>query len=335
MKQLLKRLICDTLVLSGIDRWGRYRNRHKTLIVMYHGVASNSYDDPIWTQLPTAVFQGQLRFFKNRYRPVSLSQFIQAIKGGKPLPERSVLITFDDGLKNNYTIAFPILQSLNMPAAIFLTTGFIGTGKYLWADELYVLVKKAVSRGIELPSAFSSFSAGKQMSAWETYVAGIERLKRLPDGERQGIMDSLRVAIPHENDAYQNDFSLLDWEEVRTMARSGLIDFGVHTATHKILSKIEPEDEESEIIQPKASLEEQIKKKTESFCYPNGRSGLDFSDRHKEILKRSGYACAFSTDHGLQEAGGDPYAIKRIPAGNDMTSYPSFFKLACAGIFQK
>jgi peptidoglycan/xylan/chitin deacetylase (PgdA/CDA1 family) len=128
---------------------------------------------------------------------------------------------------------------------------------------------------------------------------------------------------------------LLDWEEVRTMQRSKLVEFGVHTATHRILSELKQEEWEREIVAPKRVLERELSTEAATFCFPNGRPLVDFRPEHLDYLRDAGYVCAFTTESALFDLhGGDPMSIGRVAAGNDSTSETDYFRLSTSGAIQ-
>lgn len=319
------------MLLAGLGRYGRFRNRHKLLVIMYHGVTRKRHEDPIWTQLPLHLFEAQIDFLHRYYHPVTLGQVLRSLHGRERLPERAVLLTFDDGLKNNYSVAWPILRAKKIPAVIFLTVDFIGGSAMLWPDELYLLIKGAWEQGVPVPNPLAT-CCSQAGTVWQRYVLLIETMKRMKEGQRLEAMALLSRELPLPASDFAEEFALLNWEEVTTMHHHGLIDYGVHTATHKILSRLSPVELKNEIVSPKKKLEEKLGHEIQAFCYPNGRSNIDFTNHHKELLRREGYVCAFATDHGLHTMNDDPFAIRRIAAGNDMTSYPALFELASAGI---
>ena len=115
------------------------------------------------------------------------------------------------------------------------------------------------------------------------------------------------------------------------MKESGLIDFGVHTANHRIVSELSKDEWEKEIVEPKAKLSQILDCEISSFCYPNGIPGKDFSRDHEDYLNKTGYICAFSTEESLNSRNDDPFCLGRIPTGNDMTSDRDFFSLNASG----
>ncbi len=321
--------------LLSVDSLFRFINRNKLLVVMYHGITQKAYDPPVWTQLPVDQFRRQLDYLQKHYQLVSLSRAIEALCSGKPLPDRAALITFDDGLKNNFTVAFSLLVERAIPAAIFLTADYIGTENILWVDELYLILREAPSQGVSLKCANAAaqkhFQAGQ---IWKSYEILVEELKRSGKGSRDTQMDSLRKTMPVNHNLPTDDFGMLDWNEVRSMHQSGLIEFGVHTATHRILSELTPNEWDEEIAAPKHRLEKEIGATVSAFCYPNGRPNIDFRQEHLEYLHQSGYFCAFTTDSILVNPKSvDPMCIGRIPAGND-GSRMNYFRLNTSGFVE-
>lgn len=114
----------------------------KALIICYHCIK----DDP-WPHLrpaKVADFENQMQYLSKMYNPISLERIAQCIQNGTSLPPKAVAVTFDDGYQDNYKNAYPIIKKYNIPATIFLTTGFIGTGKIPAWDKAYYTSEKAL-----------------------------------------------------------------------------------------------------------------------------------------------------------------------------------------------
>jgi len=321
-------------VLAGVDRLFRYLNRNRLLVVMYHGVTEDSFDPPVWTQLPVETFRHQLLFLRAHYQIVSLTEVVAALRFGGTLPERAALVTFDDGLRNNFSVAFPVLEELAVPAAIFLTVDLIGTDQIFWFDELYLLIMAGGRRRVRLTlpgaGAQGHYQAGELC---EAYHACVEALKLVGVTARQELMATLRRSVPLERGRVPADFRLLDWDQVRHMERSGLVSFGVHTGTHRILSELDLVGIEAELVAPRRRFAEELGREPEAFCFPNGRPGLDFHAAHQDFLRSCGYLCAFTTENALFDwRAGDGLGIGRIAAGNDGLSEPNFFRLNTSGV---
>jgi len=331
----LKRNYARGLICIGMDAVFRFINRRKLLVVMYHGITRRDYEPPIWTQLPVNTFREQLECLRQWYVFVTLDDVVAAVRGERELPPSAALITFDDGLKNNFDVAFPVLCELGIPATIFLTVDLIGTEKILWFDELYFLLRQGYDNKVD--AAFldakvrSDFIDGK---IWDVYCAMVEMLKRCGEKERTACLKNLQERIFLNTLSLQDDFGLLNWEQVCIMRDSGLVSFGVHTASHRILSQLPPSEREEEIAMPRRKLEEFIGTPVLSFCFPNGKPGIDFNNEHLQYIRHCGYVCAFTTENRLFLSGvDDPMTIGRIPAGNDATSLLTLFRLNSSGCF--
>lgn len=108
----------------------------KALIICYHCVKDEAF--PHLRPVKVADFENQMRYLSNVYNPIPLERMAQHIQNGTSLPSKAIAVTFDDGYRDNYENAFPILKNYNIPATVFLTTGFIGTGEIpRWDKEYY------------------------------------------------------------------------------------------------------------------------------------------------------------------------------------------------------
>ncbi|TKB07413.1 polysaccharide deacetylase family protein [Desulforhopalus sp. IMCC35007] len=336
LKTLIKILACKASLSVGLDRLLRYIYRNKLLVVMYHGVTKNIYTPPVWTQLPEDIFEEQIKWLAENFHPISLEEMIRAVQLQEPLPQNSVLVTFDDGLKNNIDVAYPILQKYQVPATIFLTIDFIGTDRFCWVDELYVAIQTAYDKGesLELPLAEAEdFYANG--NSWAAYYVVVEFLKVLPEKSLRGHLSKILSQVTIDRDKYQADFGMMSWEDVRALDSDPLIDFGAHTANHRILTNVPTAALHEELFSSRDRMEKQLGHAITSFCYPNGRLGLDFLEEHMDMLRNGGYTCAFATNRGMFDLSKDNFfAIPRLSVGNDFLSIPSFFKMNASGFVE-
>jgi len=334
IKSVIKGMGCGIAHLAGVDSVLRFKYRKHLLVVMYHGVTRKQYSQPVWTQLPVSIFVKHIEWLAKQYHPVTLTEVVEAITHGNHLPERAVLVTFDDGLKNNATVAYPILKKYKVPAAIFLTVDFVGTDTFFWVDELWLLIQEAGNQQIDVrfnaQYANIYFKRGKY---WEAYLAEVEYLKRISDKERLARIDAIHEQVKYNKIQYQDDFGMLAWRDVLAMDKDGLIEFGAHTATHRILTTIQPNELDDELFGAKERLEKQLGHSVDSFCYPNGKFGIDYLQEHKKQLNKGGYKCAFTTDLGLCEIEKtNAFSIPRVAAANDVLAASCFFQVDASGM---
>ena len=93
-------------------------NFKEITVLLYHSVAKNNW----YASVNPEDFDRQMKYLKDNYKVVSLKEIISYQKGEIDLPQKSVAITFDDGYKDNYEIAWPIFKKYNLPFTIFVTT---------------------------------------------------------------------------------------------------------------------------------------------------------------------------------------------------------------------
>lgn len=285
------------------------KNR-KYHILAYHRV--NDQQDPFFGGTPVKVFRRQMALLAEHFRVYPLQELVCRATAGD-VPPRAVAITFDDGYKDNYEVAFPILKEFNVPATIFLTTGVIGSGVALWHDKVFEAFRRTTVSSFESAGASGSLKTiqDKQQSLYRFLTA----LRTLSPNERdcqvEGLLKVLNVDLSGGLGAL-----MLTWEEVCLMAKAG-IEFGAHTVTHPILSRMEPDDARREICQSRRTIEERLRVPTRLFAYPNG-SKLDYNDVTKEILRQENFLCAVTTSVGLNHADTDHFELRRSqPWGDD------------------
>jgi peptidoglycan/xylan/chitin deacetylase (PgdA/CDA1 family) len=154
------------------------------------------------------------------------------------LPPRALTITFDDGTRNLATHAPPVLRDLNLPAAVFLTTGPIDTGGTLWPDRLWLTIARSNVAEVDLAAlGLGTCSLNGSATRGDVYVAAVEGLKNLADGERIAVLDEVLGALGYRDDGDAGPFRMLTWDEAGEMANDPLVTLYPHTVTHPILAR--------------------------------------------------------------------------------------------------
>ena len=275
-------------------------------VLMYHRVCPN---DNTWsyTGLSPKYFEKQMKYLRTNFEILSLETLGQYIQSGESLPKKSVVITFDDGYKDNFLYAYTILKKYNIPATVFLATGFIGTDKLLWWDKIGYVLENTSVKEFELDTIghYKLNSLADRIIATNRIT---EQIKSIPDENKhhteKELLKTLEVEIPP---GLGNNL-LLNWEEVAEMSTGG-ISFGAHTVNHPILTNLPIEQAKSEIMISKKDLEARLDRPVTTFSYPNG-------DRNAELVEfvsNSGFTCAVSTKPGrLINTKDNPYELNRM-----------------------
>jgi len=310
------------------------------LVLMYHRIISlndvgKGIQAGMYVQAET--FEDHIRFLKTSFSILSISELQSytekqsSISHDKPL----CAITSDDGWHDFYTKAFPILKAHKVPATVFLPTDFIGTNDWFWTDRLGYLLFKRLNSNCSQNCNRGSGNAvvnklvelkGSQESRLEE---AIEILKEYRDDEINEILSEL--SDRWNLDQNPSGRSFLNWEEVREMAQSGLITFGSHTVTHKILTTLSDQEIHDELIKSRKRLivEQVVDPSFIPFCYPNG----NYNDKIAAMAKDTGYDLAVTTKKGWNNLESGPFTLRRIGIHQDMTSSDAMFGCRIAGIF--
>lgn len=261
--------------------------KSQVAILIYHRVCPKQ-DNWSHLALNPQDFAEQMEYFCRRYEVISIDKLAQYIKERKTLPEKAIVITFDDGYKDNYIYAYPVLKKHSIPATVFLTTGYIDGGELFWWDKIAYIIHHTPSIQIDLGEV-GSYCLQTEIDRSRTISIVTERLKKLPDEEKNCLIENLlnisSVNIPQD----LGKGMILSWAEVKEMS-SDRINFGAHTVNHPILTNLPYEQAKWEIIQSKKDVEEHIQKEVTSFAYPNG----DFNASTLKLINESAFNCAVS-----------------------------------------
>ncbi len=290
----------------------RRRPVRNAQILIYHRV--NDDRDPYFGGIPTTEFEQQMAYVSCRFRVLPLSALVTALRGGA-LPDNAIAVTLDDGYRDNYLHAFPILQRYSIPATIFLTTSAIGSDLELWHDDVFSAFRETAEPALE------PFGSKKTRSPLTTIAERLHTqheflvyIRTLSEAERAAavsrLREGLRVGPPRRAPGL-----MLSWEEVKAMNRAG-IQFGSHTATHPILSRVDRDHARREIVDSKRAIEEQLGTPVEGFAYPNG-TRADFLPETKTLLQEAGYRYAVTTIGGSNEPEEDVYELRRATPWDD------------------
>ena len=224
---------------------------------------------------------------------------------------KRIAITFDDGYKSVFTKAFPFLKENNIPATVFLTTGAIDNNDLIWTDKLNLL--KNIDRSAKLTINNKTYTAD-QLKKTKTLEEIKSYFKSLPNADKDEEINTLLSQSSTNCNSIAQDDKMLSWEDIASMDKEE-IEFGTHTVTHPILTKIEKSEAEKEIVDSKKRIESMLKKPVTTFCYPNGQA-QDFDENIINIVKNNGFRCAVTTIEGKVESSKNIYALRRITLAN-------------------
>jgi peptidoglycan/xylan/chitin deacetylase (PgdA/CDA1 family) len=284
-------------------------------MVVYHSI--NEYrEDRI--RIPNIVtptaFEAQIQSMASTACFITLQQYLDHRREGRPLSKKSIIITFDDGYKDNLTIASPILQKYGVPATFFISTGYIGTDEMKWEDQLSCMIRRteAAAISVSLPSGNASFDISNDKEKFKVIEALVGALSHLSQAERLTILDELRGQF--KLSCADHAGVMMTWDDVQRIANTPGYSVGSHTVTHPHLTRIPLSEALIEVTSSKEQLESEIKQPITSLSYPYG----DFNSDIIAALKNVGYTCAGTIEYGSNNIHSDPFRLKRVLVPNQV-----------------
>ena len=249
---------------------------------------------------------------KRWYNVITLDKLVKNIKNREEFSYPSVVITIDDGFKDNYDLAYPILKGFDLPATIFLTSGFINTQKAPWVDEIGTALANTRLSNLYFPQLFGdqavAISSNEQKA--ETLHRIYEKLLYLEHNTKVDLVDTLLSILSDKGDLRAHERIMLNWEEIKQMTQNN-ISFGAHTMTHPTLSKMDSKDAMREIIVSKQIIEKELGIRVRHFAIPNGKDE-DFTEELRDFCRKAIFDSVVTTNYGVVKKESNPYNLPRV-----------------------
>lgn len=315
-KALLARCLVSGGVLAPLARI-RSTYRSDVPILAYHRVWDIHREDafPFDVELVSAgvaEFRWQMEYVRENFDPITFGTLFDILDGTTPAPPRPIIITFDDGFEDNYENAFPILNALDIPATIFLSTGYIATQQTFWYDRLAHLLLAAPERDLTVHGLAETVQLGADVKSRRRALRkALAELKLMPNHLRLKVLADLEFELGELADGHQLlESRPLDWDQVREMSNAG-IEFGSHTVTHPILANLTDDELQFELLESRRAIELQTGKPVSTISYPVGGRNA-FNDRVRQAIRRAGYRLAASYLPGTNPLSAlDYYGLRR------------------------
>jgi len=319
-----KKVLDKTAELIRPYRWTRPRG--SLAVLAYHRVLPRKFTDGVIVEPGMFVhddtFETHLAVIRKEFDIVNLGEWVRAVQGGQAVPKRACAITFDDGWRDNYQYAFPLLKAAGLTATVFITSSMLGTRRQFWPDKLVRLVSSLAG------SDWHEDGRDSPAASWLSRLVVNTNLRGLPldqesaarlialakQTDDETISRNLDEAAMHFSvDLDTRNADMLDWSELKEMMDSGIFSVGSHTCNHvRLNAGLDVETLHREVVASKHRIEGEIGSPVDLFCYPNG----DFDGR-AERLVRENYSGACTVQMGWTKSDDDPYRIKRLLVHED------------------
>lgn len=323
LKSIAKGAAVQAAARAAPRMWRR-RKPGSLVILMYHrvlpvGAAARDAEQPGMYVSPET-FDRHLTELRRHFELVDLAEWLRRSRRGDPLPRLACAITFDDGWRDNYEHALPLLAKHGAPATVFLVSEYVGTAYRFWPNRLMALLQTAYKQpdAVTFPGPLLALvrpvldgARARGDFGADDIDRAVQQAKALDERTIRGLIDE--TIAPCDEPAGDRD--ILDCDEIGRMAATGLVRFGSHTATHfRLGGDPSPADLEREIVAPRRTLQTLTGQDVEVFCYPNG----DTSAAAVDCVRRH-YLGAVTTRTGWVASNSDPHRLPRIGIHDDAT----------------
>jgi peptidoglycan/xylan/chitin deacetylase (PgdA/CDA1 family) len=328
--------VCDRIGATGFVLGLRRSARASWLPVLtFHRVTtvpdSYRFDADVIDTTP-AEFEKQLEVLRGYFTPIGIDEVVRFVDGGS-LPNNPVLVTFDDGYRDNRETALPILQRFGVKAVFFIATDYVTRRRVFWWDRLNYLIKSSPLRTLSLkyPPGLT-FSLRDDVDRRRTIKALLRLIKRTAGLDLEQFLTQLAnsagVDWTQADERRFADELIMTWQQIRELRAAGM-DVQSHTRTHRVLQTLSPEQVIEEIEGSHRDLERELGERACALSYPVGHT-INDRDDVRAAMRRAGYKIGFTNATGTQplSRGIDPYSVNRI--GLDIGTPAALFKAMLA-----
>lgn len=323
-RDFLARLSRQLGVLGAVERTVATR-RAGLIVLTYHRIAE-PHADPFYDRVISATpesFQRQVEWLHTHVHLLSLNELIQRLESRSPWRELAVMLTFDDGYRDNFDVAVPILRKWHVPATFFIPTAFLEWPRLPWWDHIAYVLKKTEMRQLVLartpnsstPPLVIDLTTTSRSKATMTVIRAVLD-ETIADASwfvnQLGARAEVNV---HSEESASALF--MSWDHVRQLADADPdLAIGSHAHSHSKLAALDGVSQHEELAGSKHMLETRLGREITALAYPYGWPGT-YTPHTKSLAAEAGYRLAFASREAANRLGTlDPYDIGRLSVGS-------------------
>jgi len=299
--------------LHRLFRWATAPFRSRVVILLYHRVYEASAD-PWELCVSPGHFAEQLEVLSANYQVIRLNELVRYLEEAQ-LPERAVVLTFDDGYADNFWNAKPLLEKFRVPATVFVTSDRLDSPTEFWWDDLEraLLQPRKLPKSLRLRVQARSYEwlTTNSHERQHAYMAIHEILQPISVSDRNRVMADV-FAWAGVDRTGRPDYRPLTTAELIQLGQSELIDIGAHTVTHPFLSSMPEVDQHTEIAGSRKELEKILGRRVDTFSYPYGNLTRDAVN----MVAKAGFVAGLATQDEAVRFGANPLMLGRFCVGD-------------------
>ncbi|HZW31856.1 MAG TPA: polysaccharide deacetylase family protein [Isosphaeraceae bacterium] len=296
------------------------------VVLTYHRIAEPGLDpfyDPVVSATPTA-FRAQVEWLRRRFRILALPDLVAWLESGARGRAPVALLTFDDGYRDNFEAAVPILHECDIPATFFLPTAFLEAPRLPWWDHVAYVIKQTRVRRLVLergpdsgapPIALDLETLPRSAAIMAVIRAFLDEM--IADGP--WFLDQLaaRAEVAVDSPSLARDL-FTSWDQVRQLTARAprVLTIGSHGHSHQKLAGLDAQSQRLELIESRRILESRLDCAVTAMAYPYGWPGT-YTAETKTLAAEAGYRLAFAAREGVNRPDSvDRYEIRRLGVGS-------------------
>jgi len=322
-KKIIRNLIIPTILKLNIEKIILKQAKNSCCIINFHGVKKNNTPSINNRHISIEEFDKTIKYLSVNFNVVPLSYAFEIHRKEKKIRNKTIAITFDDGYKNNFENALPILKKYNTPATFYLITKCLEDSQYKAWPDLYELILFNHKETIEVNGL--KFLKGTLYNK-EKQIFLVNYLKTLgnkTDSIVSEIINNYKIntIIPKEKNEL---FELITKEELISFKNERILEFGSHTHSHPCLEYLNEVETELELLNSKNLLEQTLGKKINSLAFPDG----SYNMKTIEIAKKIGFSNLVAVDYKYRENNSNSNLLSRFTISNSTTNESNIFRLS-------
>ncbi len=282
----------------------KYEKSKSKIVLMYHGIIPKGKSHFNNRFISLRQFQKQIKFLAKEFNIVSLDDYFlnQNLTDDKV----NVALTFDDGYRNNFKYAFPVLKKYNVPAHFFVTglNNLNSKVKIIWSDLVDIAStqistlnfdNKVLGSKVDFKTDFHNYFRENPISGLEKYLNLIDIITN----RCKGLFSEKKI---------KDFWELMNDDEIHEVSNSNLVSIGSHGYFHNNLSKLSLRDAEQEIDQSINYLNQITNSKINSIGFPDG----SYNNKISEYCLSKGLKFQCAVNYSSQEDELKQHLINRL-----------------------